>query len=58
MAECGLLAGSLGALIGSGGGRGMGLIFVLTGLLALATAAAALLNPCIRNVDIELPDAG
>ena len=57
MAESGLLTGSVGLIIGSGAGRGMGLMFVLTGILALAVATAALLNPRIRNVDTEVPDA-
>ena len=57
MAESGLLTGSVGLIIGSGAWRGMGLMFVLTGILALAVATAALLNPRIRNVDTEVPDA-
>ena len=58
MAESGLLTGSVRLIIGSGAGRGMKLMFVLTGILALAVATAALLNPRIRNVDTEVPDAG
>ena len=43
-------------LIGSGAGRGIGLIFILSGtILALATAVAYA-NPRIRNVETELPD--
>jgi DHA3 family macrolide efflux protein-like MFS transporter len=57
MAESGLLTGCVGLKIGTGAGRGMGLMFVLTGILALAVATAALLNPRIRNVDTEVPDA-
>lgn len=57
MADIGLLAGSVGLLIGSGVDRGMGLMFVLTGFLAIATAIGALLNPHIRRMDVELSDA-
>jgi MFS transporter, DHA3 family, macrolide efflux protein len=57
MAEGGALAGSLGRLLGTGPGRGFGLIVVLTGLVvALAPLVAALIRP-IRRVELELPDA-
>jgi MFS family permease len=57
MADGGSLAGSLGQLIGVGPGRGMGLMFVVMGLLAIATAVSAFAYPRIRNVETELPDA-
>ena len=57
MTDGGTLAGSLGRLIGVGPGRGMGLMFVVMGLLAIATAASAFAYPRIRNVETELPDA-
>jgi DHA3 family macrolide efflux protein-like MFS transporter len=50
------LAGSIGGLIGFGPGRGMGLLFVLTGILASVTALTALASPRIRRVEVELPD--
>ena len=57
MADGGLLAGSLGQVIGVGPGRGMGLMFVVMGSLAVMTALSAFAYPRIRNVEVELPDA-
>ena len=56
MAENGFLAASLGAIIGAGPGRGMGLMFVLMGTLAILTAMGGFALPRIRRVEIELPD--
>jgi MFS family permease len=56
MAENGLLAGSIGSIIGAGPGRGMGLMFVLMGTLAILTALSGFAHPRIRNVERELPD--
>ena len=53
----GALAGSLGALLGTGAGRGVGLMFVLAAILLLGASLAAYLNPRIRHVETELPDA-
>jgi len=50
------LATQIGAVIGSGAGRGVGLIFVLAGTLSLLATLAAFLNPRIRNLEDELPD--
>lgn len=52
----GALAGSLGRVIGVGPGRGIGLIFLLMGLLALLIAVAGCLTPQLRAVEYELPD--
>ncbi len=53
----GLLAESLpGGLLGTGPGRGIGLMFVLSGLLLMFSTALAYLNPRIRNLENELPD--
>jgi hypothetical protein len=49
------LAGSVGAIIGVGDGRGMAAIFVLMGALALLAAVIAI--PKLLNLDAELPDA-
>jgi MFS family permease len=57
MTDGGTLAGSLGQLLSVGPGRGMGLMFVVMGLLAIATAVSAFAYPRIRNVETELPDA-
>jgi MFS family permease len=56
MAEGGAWAGSLGALLGTGPGRGIGLIFVAAGLLVALFAVIGSLNPRIRNIEDELPD--
>ncbi len=54
----GVLAESLpGMLIGVGVGRGIGLMFVISGLLLMLATAYAFLNPRIRNLESELPDA-
>jgi len=57
LATHGALAGSLGQVIGVGPGRGIGLIFLLMGLLALLTAVVGFLAPRLRSVEHELPDA-
>ena len=57
MASDGALAGSVGALIGTGDGRGIALIFMVVGALMLALAAYAYSRPRLRDIDSELPDA-
>ncbi|HEX8906230.1 MAG TPA: MFS transporter, partial [Longimicrobiaceae bacterium] len=57
MAPGGALAGSVGAAIGVGKGRGMALMFVGLGVLVMLTAVAAWLVPSIRNVERDVPDA-
>lgn len=56
MAEGGLLADSVGQIIGIGVGRGIGLIFIILGFIILFAVLAAYLNPRLRRVEIELPD--
>ncbi len=46
----------LAGVIGSGPGRGIGLMFVLAGLFAIGVVVAALNHPRIRNLEIEIPD--
>jgi MFS family permease len=53
----GLLADTLGQLLGTGPGRGIGLLFVLMGTVKVAITLIARLNPHLRNVEDELPDA-
>ncbi|WP_322791602.1 MFS transporter [Bellilinea sp.] len=54
----GVLAEGLpGMLIGAGAGRGIGLMFVISGILLMVATAFAFLNPRIRNLENELPDA-
>lgn len=56
MAEGGALAGSVGALIGAGPGRGIALIFLLTGAGVILASLAGWLSPRLRRVEDELPD--
>ncbi|MFC4854159.1 MFS transporter [Actinophytocola glycyrrhizae] len=57
MADDGPLAGSVGAVIGTGDGRGIALIFMVVGVLMLAVAAYAWTRPRLRDIDVEIPDA-
>ncbi|MGB3440036.1 MAG: MFS transporter [Actinophytocola sp.] len=57
MADDGALAGSFGAVIGTGDGRGIALIFLVVGVLMFAVAAYAWTRPRLRNIDVEIPDA-
>ena len=57
LAPGGALSGSVGAVIGVGEGRGIGLLFVLLGLLVVAALAIAAGYPRLRQVEDELPDA-
>jgi MFS family permease len=56
MSDDGVLADSIGAVIGTGPGRGIGLIFVLGGLGTIGLAVAGWSSPGIRNIETELPD--
>lgn len=53
----GALASSVGQIIGVGPGRGIGLLFILVGVLILLTVCLAFLNPRLRRVETEVPDA-
>jgi pyochelin synthetase len=54
----GLLAATfVGRLIGVGPGRGAGLLFVVLGGLVLLIVGFAFLNPRLRRIETELPDA-
>ncbi len=53
----GPLASSLGTLFGTGPGRGMGLLIFLMGLSIVLLTAVTALNPRVRNIENELPDA-
>jgi len=53
----GSLAASVGTLIGVGKGRGIGLIFILAGLLTTIAGVAGWLRPRVRRLDFDLPDA-
>jgi hypothetical protein len=54
----GALAGTaVGHLLGTGPGRGAGLMFVVLGALVLIAVGIASLNPRLRNLESEIPDA-
>jgi DHA3 family macrolide efflux protein-like MFS transporter len=58
MREGGMLANSvLGTLIGIGAGRGIGLMFVIAGLIGITVSGLVYLNPHIRKLEQEIPDA-
>lgn len=56
MAANGYLAESMGQLIGVGPGRGIGLMFVIMGVLMVMVAVMSFLHPRLRLVEDELPD--
>jgi DHA3 family macrolide efflux protein-like MFS transporter len=53
----GPLTGSVGRLIGVGDGRGIGLLFIVMGLLLILASMAGQLFPRMRQVEREIPDA-
>ncbi len=54
----GPLAGTaIGAFVGTGTGRGIGLLYMLNGLILLALTALVFANPRVRHLERELPDA-
>jgi DHA3 family macrolide efflux protein-like MFS transporter len=57
LAADGPLATSVGRVIGTGQGRGIGLLFILTGILTMLTAFGGYTYPRIRRIEGELPDA-
>lgn len=57
MSQNGMLASSVGKFIGVGDGRGMGLLFVLMGILNIGAVLVAYRTPELRRVERELPDA-
>jgi len=56
MEEEGGLAGSVGSIIGTGPGRGVGLMIIITGLLTVALGFIGYALPRIRNLETEIPD--
>lgn len=58
MAEGGALPNTfLGTVLGTGPGRGIGLMFIISGLFLWAESFVAYANPRIRNLETEIPDA-
>ncbi len=56
LTEGGLLAGSVGRIMGIGPGRGIAFIFMLMGFILLLATLVGYLYPRLRNVEKELPD--
>lgn len=56
MAVNGALAQSVGAVIGVGSGRGIGLLFVVMGIFMMIVAVVSFSYPRLRFVEDELPD--
>ena len=58
MVEGGLLANTvIGEMIGSGAGRGIGLVFIISAVFLLITSLIVFTNPRVRNLETEIPDA-
>ncbi|TMR91447.1 non-ribosomal peptide synthetase/MFS transporter [Nonomuraea basaltis] len=53
----GALAATVGALIGTGPGRGIGFMYVLFGLVIVAITLVAMRVPALARFDHEVPDA-
>ncbi|GAB1538395.1 MFS transporter [Scytonema sp. NUACC21] len=52
----GPLAGSVGKIIGVGPGRGIGLLFIIMGMLLIGAIVTSYLSPRLRRVESELPN--
>ncbi|QIQ02257.1 non-ribosomal peptide synthetase/MFS transporter [Streptomyces liangshanensis] len=57
MEEHGALAGTVGQVIGTGEGRGIGLLYLLFGLAMALLAVTCLRIPVLARFDREVPDA-
>ncbi|HVG08480.1 MAG TPA: MFS transporter [Thermoanaerobaculia bacterium] len=53
----GALSDSVGRVVGVGPGRGIGLMLLTMAIVPAVTALVGFLNPRVRNVEAELPDA-
>lgn len=56
LAEGGALAGSIGRIVGTGPGRGIGFLFIVLGALCVLATLVLMADPHVRNVEDELPD--
>jgi DHA3 family macrolide efflux protein-like MFS transporter len=56
MTENGIVGSVLGEYLGTGPGRGVGLMFIVVGLFNATVALLALSYKPLRYVDTELPD--
>lgn len=57
MIEGGAWVGALGGVFGSGPGRGMALMLFGAGLLCILSSVISYLNPRLRHLEKEVPDA-
>jgi hypothetical protein len=58
MRQGGALADTaVGTLLGVGAGRGIGMMFVIAGLFGITVSALVYLNPHIRKLEQDIPDA-
>ncbi|MET7755824.1 amino acid adenylation domain-containing protein [Streptomyces sp. NPDC005389] len=57
MDEGGALASSVGALIGTGEGRGIGLLYLVFGLAMAVLVLVSFCIPVLARFDLEVPDA-
>jgi DHA3 family macrolide efflux protein-like MFS transporter len=57
LATTGLLTENIGQIIGFGSGRGIGLLFIMMGIIKMAVTGIGYAHPRIRFVEDELPDA-
>jgi len=56
LVEGGSLEFTIGTVVGLGAGRGIGLLFLIMGIVKVAVSGLSWLNPRIRLVEDELPD--
>jgi hypothetical protein len=57
LVDGGPLASTVGVVLGTGPGRGLGLLFLVLGLVPLIAAADGMMNARVRRVEQDLPDA-
>jgi DHA3 family macrolide efflux protein-like MFS transporter len=57
LAKGGPLAGSIGQIIGTGPGRGIGLLYIVVGIFTVLVTIVAYSYPRLRLIEDELPDA-
>lgn len=48
---------AIGQIIGTGSGRGIGLLFIIIGVFTILLVGISYAHPRVRRVEIELPDA-
>ncbi|WP_203568774.1 non-ribosomal peptide synthetase/MFS transporter [Aestuariimicrobium ganziense] len=53
----GVLADSVGRVIGVGPGRGVGLLYLVLSVVIAVLSLVSLANPRLANLDVEMPDA-